>query len=157
MEKTCPKCGKIFETEYPTKIFCDEKCAKAAYYDRDESFYDFPHAPDAVPLFSFECANCGKTVHVYSMYDQRNRYCCGKCAAAYRRRKAAKALAKQRYSSNLGMSGGMSLGSLKRREARSVDKDDGVEVRICPTCGKHFDVMSPTQKYCSFECWYFRR
>ena len=154
MIKTCPECGKLFSTDYPTKIYCNKKCADKAAAKRDESYYDFPHDPDAEPLFSFECSNCGKTVHVYSKYDQRSRFCCGKCAYAFKSGVEAMRLAKQRYTSNLGMSGGMSFGSLIKREARSADKNDGVEVRICKTCGKHFEVSkrSPDRKYCSIEC-----
>lgn len=157
MIKTCPECGKTFATDYPSKIYCNKKCADKAAAKRDESYYDFPHAPDAEPLFSFECANCGKTVHVYSKYDQRNRFCCGICAKAYNKKRESKRLTK-RHGANIGMSGGMSLGSLIRREARSADKEDGIEVRICPTCGKHFEVSkrNPNQKYCSMECRFAR-
>lgn len=34
--KTCPQCGKVFVTEYPTKIYCNKQCANKASYERDE-------------------------------------------------------------------------------------------------------------------------
>ena len=120
MLKHCEHCGKAFYTDYPTKLYCSENCAKKARFERDESYYDFPHAPDAEPLFTFQCKNCDKTVHVYSKYDQRISYCCGICAKQYQNVRERQRLAKQRYTSNIGMSGGVSLGSLIRREARDL-------------------------------------
>ncbi|MBQ7199362.1 MAG: hypothetical protein IJS29_08880 [Selenomonadaceae bacterium] len=117
--KHCEFCGKIFTTEYASKIFCDKDCARKARFERDESFYEFPHEPNAEPLFTFECSNCGKTVNVYSKYDQRNRFCCGKCAKNFKRKQDAMRYAKK-SDSNIGMSGGMSLGSLIRREAGNL-------------------------------------
>jgi len=153
MEKHCAHCGKVMVTDYPTKIYCSEYCARQARFERDESYYDFPHEPDAEPLFSFQCKNCGKTVNVYSKYDQRVSFCCGICAKQFHNIREKRRLAKQRYTSNLGMSGGMSLGSLKAREARSVDrKEKVIEVKICPVCGEKFDVDQRHTKYCSFEC-----
>mgnify|MGYP002620268000 CR=1 FL=1 len=121
MEKTCPHCGKKFEAMAPTQLYCSKSCSREERYKRDDSYYDFPIAPDAEPIFSFECANCGKTVLVYSKFDQRTKFCSGICAKAYKKVSERKRLAKQRYSSNLGLSGGMSLGSLIRREARDLD------------------------------------
>lgn len=140
-------------TDYPTKIYCSEKCAKAARFERDESYYDFPHLPDAEPIFSFQCKNCGKTVLVYSKYDQRTTFCCGICAKQYQRARERRRLAKQRYTSNIGMSGGMSLGSLIARETRSVDRAEKViELKTCPTCGKKFEVDKNHQNFCSEIC-----
>lgn len=119
MQKACEYCGKVFVTEYPSKIFCDKKCAKKAALKRDESYYDFPHDPDANPIHTFKCANCGKTVNVYSKYDQRIKFCCGQCAKKFAHRQYA-AQNRKRSGSNIGMSGAMSLGSLIRREARDL-------------------------------------
>lgn len=117
MLKTCEYCGKIFETDYPSKIYCDKKCASMAAFERDESYYDFPHAPDAKPIFTFQCANCGKIVNVFSKYDQRNRFCCGQCRKKFNRLKSHNT---KMRGNNIGMSGGMSLGSLIRREAKDL-------------------------------------
>lgn len=151
MKKTCANCGREFETEYPTKLYCDINCATAAYFKRDESAYEF--LPDSSePLFSFECKNCGKHVEVYSKYDQRTTYCCGQCAYEYAKARERQRLAKQRYTSNLGMSGGMSLGSLIKREARSVDREETIYVNICPHCGEKFETKNADKKYCSVRC-----
>ena len=151
MLKHCEYCGKPMETDYPNKRFCSENCSKKARFERDESYYDFPHAPDAEPIFSFQCKNCGKEVKVYSKYDQRISFCCGICAKQFKKVKERQRLADKK-SSNIGMSGGMSLGSLIRRESRSVDREKVVEVRKCAVCGKKFDVTKNNKKYCSLEC-----
>lgn len=151
MIKYCENCEREFETEYPTKLYCSKSCADLAYYKREESDYQF--LPDSSePLFSFDCKNCGKHVDVYSKYDQRTTYCCGKCALAYARSRERRRLAKQRYTSNIGMSGGMSLGSLIRREARSVDKEETIYVNICPRCGAKFETKNAAKRYCSEHC-----
>ena len=114
MKKTCSCCGEKFYTEYPTKVYCSEKCALQAYYKREESDYKYL-AETAEPIFIFNCAECGKEVKIFSKYDQRNTYCCGKCAKKASIRRAKIRNTKHR-GDNLGMSGGMSLSSLKRRE-----------------------------------------
>lgn len=151
MLKTCEYCGTVFNTEYPTKIYCRKKCADLARFERDESYYEFPHDPDAEPIFCFECANCGKKVTVYSKYDQRIKFCCGICAKKYQDTREKIRLEK-RHGDNIGLSGGMSLSSLIHRESRSVDREKVIEVKICPICGKKFEVTKRHKKYCSTEC-----
>ena len=114
MEKFCPICGKKFMTEYPSKVYCSEKCATKAYYEREESDYKYV-AESEEPLFTFECAECRKVVKIYSKYDQRHTYCCGKCAKKASVRRAKLRNQKMR-GDNIGMSGGMSLNKLKWRE-----------------------------------------
>ena len=119
MKKVCKHCGSVFLTEYPTKIYCSLKCANAAYFEREES--DYKYLPEsAEPLYTFTCAHCGKEVKIFSKYDQRCTYCCGKCAKLAKQARAAERRKKQR-GDNLGMSQGMSLGSLIRRENRDLD------------------------------------
>lgn len=118
MKKVCKHCGKEFFTEYPTKLYCSLNCANAAYYEREES--DYKYLPETTePIFTFECAECGKEVKIYSKYDQRHTYCCGKCAKKAKNRRESER-AKKRRGGNVGMSGGMSLGSLIRRERRDL-------------------------------------
>ena len=119
MKKFCKHCGKEFLTEYPTKFYCSLKCANAAYFEREES--DYKYLPEtAEPFFIFNCAECGKEIKIYSKYDQRHTYCCGKCAKKASIRRANERNRKMR-GDNLGMSTGMSLGSLIRSENRSLD------------------------------------
>lgn len=117
--KYCEHCHKPFETDYPSKLFCNKSCAKLAADKRDESYYDFPHEANQKPLYTFECAYCGKEVKVYSKYDQRTRFCCGRHSKAFRKAKSKNETSKNRPT-NLGLSSGMSLGSLIRREARAL-------------------------------------
>ena len=119
MIKFCEYCHKPFETDYPSKLFCNKSCANLAADKRDESYYDFPHEPGQEPLYTFKCAYCGKEVKVYSKYDQRTRFCCGLHSKLFRNAQSKKDTAKGRPT-NLGLSGGMSLGSLIRREARDL-------------------------------------
>lgn len=120
MIKICKSCGKSFETEYESKLYCDKKCAKKMARNRDESFYDYPKESE-IPLRSFECKFCGKRVDVYSRYDQRISFCCYKHSILYRNAEAKKRFSKGKKGSNIGMSSGMSLGSLIRREKRSLE------------------------------------
>lgn len=118
LEKNCPICRKNFVTEYPSKIYCSEKCAEVAYFKRDESEYKY--LPDsAEPIFTFECAECKKLVKVQSKYDQRHRYCCGKCAAKAKNRRAN--LKRQRLRGENGISRGMSLNGLIWREKFTLE------------------------------------
>lgn len=95
MKKICPQCGNEFEVQNPTKIYCSPRCRDLAMYSRDESFYTY--APERTnPLYTFECAECGKEVKVYSRYDKRIKFCCGICADKYRRRRENERL-KRKY------------------------------------------------------------
>ena len=118
MKKMCSYCGNIFETEREDKIYCNKNCSRAARATHDESWYKFPKEVE-LPLRSFECAYCGKHVDVYSSLDQRHVYCCYKHYVMYKELK--RQFSKGRKGSNIGMSGGMSLGSLIRRENRDLD------------------------------------
>ena len=119
MVKNCEYCHKPFVTDYPSKIYCNKSCASMAAANRDESYYNFSHEPNQEPLFTFKCAYCGKTVNVYSKYDQRNRFCCGLHANEFRKQSAKNRLSKHKPTNN-GLSGAMSLGSLIRRESRTL-------------------------------------
>ena len=118
--KICPHCGKSFETDHGDKIYCNQNCSKSARAKRDESYYNFPRE-STIPLFSFECAYCVKRVDIYSSLDRRHKYCCYKHFIRHREQIKKSARSKGRKGSNIGMSGGMSLGSLIRRENRDLD------------------------------------
>lgn len=116
----CPVCNKSFEPRAINQIYCShehkELAQRQRYMQRDE-----PPVPiNATPIDEFICKNCGKTVFVYDRSDQRSSYCCGKCAVKYRN-KLTKERATKKRGDNLGMSSGMCLGSLIRRERRSLD------------------------------------
>lgn len=68
----------------------------------------------------FECRECGKHVFVVEKSDKRSVYCSQQCEKKYWRDLTRRNNDKRKHGGNLGMSGGMSLGSLIRREARDL-------------------------------------
>lgn len=116
----CPLCQKHFEPRAVNQIYCSHKCMclvkRQRYCHSDE-----PPVPiDTRPIAEFVCKNCGKTVFIYSRFDQRSAYCCGKCYVKYRNKQALLRNVKKR-GGNLGVSPGMSLSNLIRRERRDID------------------------------------
>lgn len=112
----CPQCLRNFTPEHKNQVYCSRKCCKAAYYNR-ECARDEP--PNANALRYFHCEECGRGVNIYTKADPRYRFCSGKCyMKAKDRRKAER---RKRLRGNLGISGGMCLGNLIRRERRSLD------------------------------------
>lgn len=115
----CPQCHKDFKPRAVNQKYCSYTCERVAqhqrYLDRDE-----PPVPEYVrPIDEFICKCCGKTVFIYDRHDQRTTYCSGKCCAAYQKKLASQRAGRVR--GNLGMSGGMCLGSLIKRERRDLD------------------------------------
>ena len=116
----CKFCKTNFEPKTKSQIFCSRKCERANasynYANRDE-----PNITATTrPIAEFTCKNCGKSVFIYSRSDQRSTYCCGKCAVKYKNKLAKERRIKKR-GDNLGISSGMSLSSLIRRERRNRD------------------------------------
>lgn len=111
--KVCPYCGTTFLPPYPHQIFCCRRCTKK-YHKKIGK----PHPDNArLPVFSeFTCKECGKHVYIREMSDQRTEFCCARCCERYYKHKR-----ERNCTTNMGMSGGMSLGSLIRRERRSLD------------------------------------
>lgn len=115
----CPTCNTEFEPRAVNQKFCSRKCERHAmrqrYWNRDE-----PDTPiNSRPIDEFVCKNCGKTVFIYDRHDQRTTYCSGMCAAAWQKKTAEQK--RRRLRGNLGVSGGMCLGSLIKRERRDLD------------------------------------
>lgn len=116
MIKKCEYCGAHFFAKRSHAKYCSAHCLKKAYCEREAKREERP-ANQAIR--SFTCAHCGRQVYIFDKADARYVYCSGVCyLKAKERRKAAK---RQRVRGNLGMSGGMSLGSLIRRGARDLD------------------------------------
>ncbi|MBR0290104.1 MAG: hypothetical protein IJQ82_14100 [Selenomonadaceae bacterium] len=63
-----------------------------------------------VPDYVFHCRQCGRLVEVYGINDRRTVFCTRACERKYWRHP------ERHRSDNFGMSGGMSLSSLIRRE-----------------------------------------
>ena len=117
---TCPTCGKTFQPKTKRQKYCSRHCERQATAERYANRDEPPVPINATPIDEFICKNCGKTVFIYSRTDQRSSYCCGKCAVKYRNKLSLEQNIKKR-GDNLGMSSGMSLQSLIRRERRGLD------------------------------------
>lgn len=89
MIKECanPKCKKSFQAKRKTQKYCSGKCRK--YVEKNKNVNHEETKIDGVPLREFYCRECGGRVVIKTEKDKRT---------------------------VLGMSGGMSLNSLKRRE-----------------------------------------
>ena len=115
----CPQCNKSFTPRAVNQKYCSHQCQNLAgtqrYFERDEP----PIPVGARPIDEFICKTCGKTVFIYDRFDKRTAYCSGKCCIAYCKKLTAQK--RRRVRGNLGMSGGMCLGSLIKRERRDLD------------------------------------
>lgn len=120
--KSCAVCGKTFKAKSIRQKFCSRKCNRESYYETEAPKITPPK--NTKPIRSFICKVCGKEVDIYEKKDQRHTYCSGKC---YKRWKNVLRPQKQQRKQNRsrtdtqGMSKGMSLGSLIKREKRSLE------------------------------------
>ena len=118
--KICQICGSAFKTKSKRAKCCSPQCNRKAYYST-QAHQQKPPTPDAKPIRSFTCRVCGRQIYVYEKKDQRHVYCSGVCFAKWKNElKAQKANRKGKRRGELGVSGGMSLGSLIKREARDL-------------------------------------
>ena len=101
----CPVCNKNFEPTVPHKKYCSAECRIWAYSNK--------LIPPREP-YEFDCAHCGKHIVTAPYHDRRSRFCSRACEKKYWRHK-------KKHDGNLGMSAGMSLGTLIRRERRDLD------------------------------------
>lgn len=102
----CPVCNKIFEPTVPNQKYCSTKCQQWANNNH--------LIPPRVP-YEFDCRCCGKHVVTAPFGDRRTVFCSKQCEKRWWKHPQKK------RNGNLGMSGGMSLGSLIRRERRDLD------------------------------------
>lgn len=73
--------------------------------------------PYEQPIDSFTCRHCGKTVDIYDRFDKRTVYCSRACERKFWREQSKR----KNRNGNIGLSGGMSLQSLIRRERRDLE------------------------------------
>lgn len=128
--RRCLKCGN--EITDPLRLlnnnnFCCSVCANRYYNDFGKKSKEAKRNYEENPvehaeytgsetiLRAFFCRNCGKEVLVVDEKDKRTVFCQQPCEKAYWRR-----VTKERCTGNRGLSGGMSLGSLIRREAEDL-------------------------------------
>lgn len=73
--------------------------------------------PGQLPIRQFQCRQCGKTVEVFDAADKRTVF----CTRAHEKKYWRDQTKYKNRSGNIGLSGGMSLHSLIRRESRDLD------------------------------------
>lgn len=108
----CPVCGAAFELNGIYQKYCSKKCAMWANNQNP--------LPERNP-FEFKCGHCGKLVVTAPYKDKRIKFCSRRCQQ--RAKEQRKELRKKSRcgNGNSGLSGGMSLHSLIRRESRDLD------------------------------------
>lgn len=114
----CENCGKVFQPRQRGQRFCGGKCRQEWYHWHSKEHTE----DDAKPILrEFECRTCGRKVRVIDCKDKRTVYCSQQCEKKYWRDVTRHSNnAAKRGRGNIGMSGGMSLGSLIKREARDL-------------------------------------
>ena len=110
ISRSCLYCGAMFTTSRKNKKFCSPRCCHY-YHNRIGKQHKVDDNTEARVLRDFACKQCGKHVYVTDSQDRRTEFCTAKCCRDYWRHRE-----KWHPVGNQGMSGGMSLGSLKRRE-----------------------------------------
>ncbi|MBO6303932.1 MAG: hypothetical protein J6M62_02505 [Selenomonadaceae bacterium] len=114
----CKNCGKEIHRHKAHK-FCSLMCYKA--YRRNHGATHTPPPINSEILRVFECRCCGKKVYVWEKKDKRTVFCCQPCERKYWRDVTRHDNANHKRGGNQGMSGGMSLNSLIRRELRDLE------------------------------------
>ena len=114
--KTCVNCGAVIKNERASR-FCCRKCWRE--YWRNHGKVHREPLPGEPIIREFRCRECGRHVAVVEKRDQRSVFCSQTCEKRYWRY-VSKYKDHGRGGGNLGMSGGMSLGSLIRREAMDL-------------------------------------
>ena len=109
-EKFCRVCHDFFVTGYPWTKYCSKACRIKV---------DVEHAPfgGGIPIREFYCKDCNARVLIGDTQDRRTVFCSRSCERKYWKKPADY---KHHATSNRGLSGGMSLGSLIRREKRDL-------------------------------------
>lgn len=110
----CKNCGKSFRAKTYNQCFCCPDCRKE-FYKRKGNFHEEPE-PGVPIIREFDCKNCGYHVRVGDKDDLRTTFCCQQCEKDYWKHGYLKRNNKKHAQNSQGMSGGMSLGSLIRRE-----------------------------------------
>ncbi len=109
--KTCLYCGTSFSSTISNKKFCSPRCCHY-FHNR----IGLVHKSDGGRVIrEFMCKECGKHVMISDTKDRRTEFCNVQCCRNYYRHRR-----ERNCTTNQGMSGGMSLGSLKRKEIRAL-------------------------------------
>lgn len=90
MTKTCPICGKVFETTYGKKRYCSRECAAQGRRETSKRYKAMKEAEEGIehkPIEPIQCANCGKT---FMPRAHNAKYCSRECAEIKRRERSSK-------------------------------------------------------------------
>ncbi|MGM9520096.1 MAG: hypothetical protein ACI3WS_05415 [Phascolarctobacterium sp.] len=110
--RNCLYCGASFTPKRDNHRFCSRHCS---HYYHNRIGNQHKPADSQHVIREFMCKECGKHVMISDTKDKRTEFCNAKCCRDYYRHGR-----ERKCTTNQGMSGGMSLGSLKRREARAL-------------------------------------
>lgn len=106
-----PECNKRFTPKNLRHMYCSKACQRS-HYKHSEKI----RSTAGIPLRGFQCRKCGHRVLIFDEDDRRTDFCSRHCEKLYWKHKNSQ----KHITTNNGMSGGMSLESLKRREARDL-------------------------------------
>lgn len=110
-KKICEICGKTFKGR-TTQKYCSKRCRKKAEAGH---VIVHPEPPAEVPIIrEFRCKECGRVVLVWQLEDNRTVFCSYECQVKYWKHHYLKD--QKHHTSGNNITGGMSLGSLIRRE-----------------------------------------
>lgn len=116
MSKICPECGKSFVGSTSQK-YCSYRCCKK--HNRKAKENKHPDPPKGMAIIrAFSCKECGHEVLVWERTNKRTVFCCSLCEKKYWKHNTSKS--NKHRKGEIGMSGGMSLGSLIQREKRDL-------------------------------------
>ena len=114
----CVQCGKDFTPKIRIQRFCSKDCRR--YYFHHHETYHKENDTNAEIIRQFDCCQCKRLVLVTNKRDQRTVFCSRTCERNYWREVTKHAVKNRGSRNNQEMSGGMSLGSLIRRERRDL-------------------------------------
>ena len=110
-QKKCLNCNNTFTPKHKRQLYCCKSCQRHHYRHTEK-----PRITSGIPLRGFQCKKCGHRVLIFDKDDRRTDFCSRHCEHLFHKHKRDQ----KHTTANNGMSGGMSLGSLIKREARDL-------------------------------------
>jgi endogenous inhibitor of DNA gyrase (YacG/DUF329 family) len=117
LKRVCPVCHKEFTPRRKDQKRCSQRCSKI-WLKHHQTIHREPE-PGVPIIREFYCRWCHRLVQIADPEDRRTVFCCQKHEKDYWRH--GYTLSDHGRGGNLGLSGGMSLGGLMRRERRDLD------------------------------------
>lgn len=113
----CPVCNKTFIPKRKSQKYCSSACRR--YREKHIEVVREEPKPGVPIIREFRCRQCMKLIQIADPADKRHVFCSVACEREYWRHSYYRK--DHGRGGNLGMSGGMSIGSLIRRERRDLD------------------------------------